>query len=106
MIPKRPAPDVIRGGYRFPACAKPRQPLAVSFNASAGEARSKKIMLKYKTKLPITIAFSFCLAAAAVVNWTFAPLDDFGDDGRICGESCDRLGAPLRLAMFADSARP
>jgi hypothetical protein len=50
MIPKKPAPDVIRDGYRFPACAKPRQPLAVSFNASAGEARSKKIMLKYKTK--------------------------------------------------------
>jgi hypothetical protein len=84
MIPKRPAPDVIRGGYRFP----------------------KKIMLKYKTKLAITIAISFYLAAAAVVNWTFAPLDDFGDDGRICGESCDRLGAPLRLAMFADIARP
>jgi hypothetical protein len=84
MIPKKPAPDVIRGGYRFP----------------------KKIRLKYKTKLSIAVAISFCLAVAAVVNWTFAPLGDFGDDGRICGESCDRLGAPLRLAMFADSARP
>jgi hypothetical protein len=29
MIPKKPAPDLIRGGYRFPACAK---------LASAGEA--------------------------------------------------------------------
>jgi hypothetical protein len=37
MIPKKPAPDAIRGGYRFPACAKP---------ASAGEDRSEKIMLK------------------------------------------------------------
>jgi hypothetical protein len=37
MIPKKPAPDVIRGGYRFPAFAKP---------ASAGEGRSGKIMLK------------------------------------------------------------
>ena len=44
MIPKKPAPDVILGGYRFSACAKPRQPLAVSFNASAGEARWEKIM--------------------------------------------------------------
>jgi hypothetical protein len=62
-------------------------------------------MLKYKTKLPIAIAFSFCLAVGAVANWIFAPLDDFGDDGRICGESCNRLGAPLRLTIFADSAR-
>jgi hypothetical protein len=106
MIPKKPAPDVIRGGYRFPACAKPRQPLAVSFNPSAGEARSEKIMLKYRTKLPTAIAFNFCLVVAAAANWTFAPLDDFGDDGRICRESCDHLGVPFRLAMFADGARP
>jgi hypothetical protein len=33
MIPKKPAPDLIRGGNRFPAFAKP---------ASAGEARSGK----------------------------------------------------------------
>jgi hypothetical protein len=38
MIPK--------SGCRFPACAKPRQPLALSFGASAGEAKSEKIMLK------------------------------------------------------------
>jgi hypothetical protein len=37
-------------GRRFPACAKPRQPLAVSFDASAGEARSEKIMLKQEAK--------------------------------------------------------
>jgi hypothetical protein len=42
MIPK--------SGHRFPACAKPRQPLAVSFDASAGEARSEKIMLKQQAK--------------------------------------------------------
>jgi hypothetical protein len=35
MIPKKPAPNLIRGEYRFPAFAKP---------ASAGEARSEKIM--------------------------------------------------------------
>jgi hypothetical protein len=46
MIPKKPAPDVIRGGYRFPACAKPRQWRAFPFDASAGEARSEKIMRK------------------------------------------------------------
>jgi hypothetical protein len=37
MIPKKPAPDAIRDGHRFPAFAKP---------ASAGEARSEEIMLK------------------------------------------------------------
>jgi hypothetical protein len=41
MIPKKPAPDLIRGGTRFPAFAKP---------ASAGEGRSEKIMLKQKDK--------------------------------------------------------
>jgi hypothetical protein len=42
MIPK--------SGYRFPAGAKLRWPLAVSSNASAGEARSEKIMLKQQSK--------------------------------------------------------
>jgi hypothetical protein len=37
MVPKKPAPDLIRGGHRFPAFAKP---------ASAGEARSENIMLE------------------------------------------------------------
>jgi hypothetical protein len=37
------------GGNRFPACAKPRQPVALSSDASAGEGKSeKKIMLKQK----------------------------------------------------------
>jgi hypothetical protein len=34
----------------FPAWAKPRHPLAISFDASAGEARSEKIMLKQQAK--------------------------------------------------------
>jgi hypothetical protein len=38
MIPK--------SGNRFPACAKPRHRFVVSFDASAGEGRSEKIMLK------------------------------------------------------------
>jgi hypothetical protein len=47
MIPKKLAPGLIRGGYRFPACAKPsKQGGRPSFSASAGEARSEKIMLK------------------------------------------------------------
>jgi hypothetical protein len=37
MIPKKPVPDLIRDGNRFPAYAKP---------ASAGEGRSDKIMRK------------------------------------------------------------
>jgi hypothetical protein len=40
MIPK--------SGYRFPACAKPCQRLVVAVDASAGEGRSEKIMLKQK----------------------------------------------------------
>src|SRR6266581_3724818 len=42
MIPK--------SGCRFPACAKPGQLLVRSFDASAGEGRSEKIMLKQKAK--------------------------------------------------------
>jgi hypothetical protein len=42
MIPK--------SEYRFPACAKLPQLMAVSFDASAGEARSDKIMLKQMAK--------------------------------------------------------
>jgi hypothetical protein len=34
MIPK--------SGYRFPACAKPCERIALGFDASAGEARSEK----------------------------------------------------------------
>jgi hypothetical protein len=50
MIPKKPAPDtsgdVIRGGYLFPACAKPMALFVLSVDASAGEGRSEKIMLQ------------------------------------------------------------
>jgi hypothetical protein len=42
MIPK--------SGYRFPACAKPSQCPVRSFDASAGEGRSEKIMLKQQAK--------------------------------------------------------
>jgi hypothetical protein len=40
MIPK--------SGYRFPACAKPWHLLIVRLDASVGEGRSEKIMLKQK----------------------------------------------------------
>jgi hypothetical protein len=46
MIPKKPAPDVIGGVQRFPACAKPSRPPFIRLDASAGEGRSEKIMLK------------------------------------------------------------
>jgi hypothetical protein len=42
MIPK--------SGYRFPACAKPWLPIAVPFDASAGEGRSEKIMLRQQAQ--------------------------------------------------------
>jgi hypothetical protein len=51
MIPKKPAPDSIRGGYRFPACAKPVARFVVWLDASAGEGRSEKIMRQQKIKL-------------------------------------------------------
>jgi hypothetical protein len=54
MMPKKLAPDAIRDGCRFPSCAKPRQPPAVSFDASAGEARSENIMRKPKAKTNAT----------------------------------------------------
>ena len=38
MIPK--------SGYRFPACAKPQICFVVSLDASAGEAKSEKVMLQ------------------------------------------------------------
>jgi hypothetical protein len=50
MIPKKLAPDLIRGGYRFPACAEPDQLLVFSLYASAGEGRSEKIMLRQQAK--------------------------------------------------------
>jgi hypothetical protein len=43
MIPK--------SGYRFPACAKPLRTLVRSLDASAGEGRSGKIMLKQQAKV-------------------------------------------------------
>jgi hypothetical protein len=39
---------ISKSGNRFPACAKPYQTFALLFDASAGEGRSEKIMLKQK----------------------------------------------------------
>jgi hypothetical protein len=55
MIPKKPAPDLIRGGNRFPAFSN-RLRLKADFSgqepALAGEGRSDKIMLKLKSMIP------------------------------------------------------
>jgi hypothetical protein len=50
MIPKKPAPHLMRGGYRFPACAKPLDGLSIWLNASAGEGRSEKIVRQQEIK--------------------------------------------------------
>jgi hypothetical protein len=42
MIPK--------SGYRFPACAKPFNQPFIRLDASAGEGRSEKIMLKQRAE--------------------------------------------------------
>jgi hypothetical protein len=39
-----------KSGYRFPACAKPMARFVVWIEASAGEARSEKIMLQQELK--------------------------------------------------------
>jgi hypothetical protein len=44
MIPK--------SGYRFPACAKPLLTFVRSFDASAGEGRSEKVMRKQNSMIP------------------------------------------------------
>src|SRR5690348_3781718 len=67
--------------------------MADDFGLASGRPRNR----------PPTTRISVFRAAA---NWTFAPLDDFEDDDQFCGQACDHLGVPLRLAMFADSARP
>jgi hypothetical protein len=48
MIPKKPAPDLIRGGHPLPACAKSQIGFVIWLDASAGEGGSEKIMLKQK----------------------------------------------------------
>jgi hypothetical protein len=51
MIPKKLAlGHRSEGGPRFPACAKPGLPLVTPVYASAGEARSEKIMLGQQAK--------------------------------------------------------
>jgi hypothetical protein len=51
MIPKKLALGPrSEGGYRFPACAKPLPADRPSFDASAGEGRLEKIMLKQQAK--------------------------------------------------------
>jgi hypothetical protein len=50
MIPKKPAPHLMRGGYRFPACAKPWHDFDIWLDAPAGEGRSEKIMLNQEAK--------------------------------------------------------
>jgi hypothetical protein len=46
MIPKKPAPDLTRSEHRFPAFAKPCKRPSLSADATVGQARSEKIMLK------------------------------------------------------------
>jgi hypothetical protein len=49
MIPKKPVPGLDPGmGNQFPACAKPSIGLVIWLDASAGEGRSEKLMLKSK----------------------------------------------------------
>ena len=45
-----PAPDVIRGGRRFPACAKPLRCPFIRLDASAGEGRSDKLTLEQEAR--------------------------------------------------------
>ncbi|MGA3311221.1 MAG: hypothetical protein ABSD08_21840, partial [Xanthobacteraceae bacterium] len=58
MFPKKPAPDLIRGGHRFPAFAEP---------ASAGEGRSEAIMLKQNSsRLLKNVGFGLIFSMSAM----------------------------------------
>jgi hypothetical protein len=62
MIPK--------SGCRFPAWAKPVQPLALALDASAGEGRSEKIMLKQQAKANADSTKNhFALASSTIALW-------------------------------------
>ena len=44
MIPRKPVPESIRDGDRFPACAKPMDGTIFSVDTSGGEGKSDEIM--------------------------------------------------------------
>jgi hypothetical protein len=67
MIPKKPAPDLIWGGYRFSACAKPWPQLIVPVDASAGDGRSEKIMLKQEAKAKYLFNQNHLVLASLIV---------------------------------------
>jgi hypothetical protein len=46
MVPNKPAPHLMRGVKRFPACAKLSHAPARQKDATAGEGRSEMIMLQ------------------------------------------------------------
>jgi hypothetical protein len=50
MIPKKPAPDLLRGGYRFSACAKLSKGIDTLFYVRRAKAGHKKIMRKQNRK--------------------------------------------------------
>jgi hypothetical protein len=54
-----------KSGNRFPACAKPWRRFADRLDASAGEARSEKIMLNQNAGAPIDSISKDCALASA-----------------------------------------
>jgi hypothetical protein len=87
MIPKKLAlGHRSEGGPRFPACAKPGLPLVTPVYASAGEARSEKIMLgqQAKAKYRNSIALGISVWAVAESNWLMQ-LERNPVDGRTVG---------------------
>jgi hypothetical protein len=57
--PEKARPRERGNGFRFPVCAKPLARLITWLNASAGEGRSGKIMLKQQPKSEMTIQPKF-----------------------------------------------
>jgi len=69
MISKKPAPDLIRGGNRFPACAKPWHCRVAWADASAGEGRSEKDHAQQRrSAMPPVILWVIGIVGAAIVS--------------------------------------
>jgi hypothetical protein len=65
---------LIRGGYRFAACAKPGNGSAFSWNASAGEDRPEKMMLEQaKAKYRIILKSFYLSGLAKLIEMIIRP---------------------------------
>ena len=99
MIPKKPAPHLMRGGNRFPACAKPRHGPKLRTDASANEGRSERIMRHQRTVTPPRPRGGSARSARRLRRPGVAGLPDNP------ASRCSRRGAPAPAARRSRSPR-